>query len=122
MRRVLSVLVVLTVFCLIGSLAMAAEQPTGKERGKFPSAEERFKTQDKNGDGVLEKEEFMASRFFQRDENAKKMGEEAFGKIASEKDGKKVVTLEAYKKWSDELRAKRGGKRPEKPAEKPAEK
>lgn len=98
MKLWLSLLVLAVSFTLCGGAAIAKEKNPDKPK---PTAEEMFKKMDKNNDGKLTKDEFVAGK---KDPTK---AEAAWSKLAGDKES---ITLEEYKA-AMQKRAKKADKK-----------
>jgi len=83
MKKITSILAILALAATVNAAEGDAKKPEGGKK-KAPSAEEMIKKLDKDGNGSLSKEEFLASPGAKKD--AAK-AEERFGKMDKDKDG-----------------------------------
>ncbi len=91
MTRFWSTVLVLTVACLIGLNASAAEKKNGEAKKPKKTPEEIFQMLDKNNDGKVTLDEFKANK--KTPEQLEK-AEKAFKKRDADSDG--VLTLEEF--------------------------
>jgi hypothetical protein len=101
MARILVAFMVAAVGLAVGLNATQAKDKDGKSDKKAPKAEEVFKKLDKNGDGKLTKDEFLAN--FKDPEKAKPL----FDKVDTNRDG--WISVDEFKAWCKKVeeRAKR---------------
>jgi hypothetical protein len=93
MQKVWTALVAFTVVCLIGLTAMAADEGRKRDGGKSIDPEKAFQKLDKDSDGKLTKEEFLARAG--DDEERKSRAEKQFQKMDTDASGD--LSLEEFK-------------------------
>lgn len=84
MKSITSILAILALAATVNAAEGDAKKPEGGKKKSPPNPEQMMKTLDKDGNGSISKEEFLASPGAKKD--AAK-AEERFGKMDKNKDG-----------------------------------